>query len=158
MNHPTIRRHGVEIVATMLCLMPVAQLLLTRRTDGPYSEYSWAVFLVWMAPIVLQIARREWRCRVELLVISMSCLIAGQAGAIHHLCYLASALAVAAWCSQRVTDIPWVLSCVAWMPVFGWLFRSLPASSIPALRLTFVIFGLLLSLSSLRALQPEGTA
>ncbi|MEI6193422.1 MAG: hypothetical protein WCS42_03740 [Verrucomicrobiota bacterium] len=111
---------------------------------SPHDRFGWLALLVWLTPLALRLAGRP---RVPLAAnpwLLGSAILAGLLGQlteVHFFGHVALALAVAAWVEISWRLLPWLLSAVAWMPVFGWWLAGFSGGTVFALRLALALAG-----------------
>lgn len=99
--------------------------LFSAWLEDPREKYSWIVFLIWIVPVV-------WGCftfqgekqryyHPALLWFAVGFSFLGEIVSMNILKYFGLACSIASLASFNIWSTPWVLSSVAWMPVFGWL-------------------------------------
>lgn len=93
--------------------------------EDPREKYSWIVFFIWLLPVIW--SRFTFRGEKQsyfhpvLLWSAVGFSFIGEIVSMNIFKYFGLACSVASFAPFNIWLIPWILTSVAWMPVFGWL-------------------------------------
>lgn len=151
----------VEAAITSFSLWTARELLGAWR-HSPLERWSWLTCLIWCVPAAVTVFRScrttAWptsgsgaaaacsssvQAHPGFLAGALACAVIGGATDLNVLRQLGLALALAAWVRPARRDAFWIwlLTAVAWLPVFGWLTAGKLGPALPYARLGLVIVG-----------------
>jgi len=120
--------------------------LVSAWLSSPFDHFGWAVFGMWLCPVVFGLFRPgppkplEW-----LLVAAAGCSLTGAGLDFNALRNIGLAFSLAAFLpSPAPVALLWAGVAVAWMPVFGWLGSGIGLAAILAARFMMICVALLL--------------
>ena len=149
---PKLDLQLVALAVPLFCAW-LARDLFNAWLHSPHDRLAWLALLLWLVPLTFRLDDRP-RAKIPIniffLIAAVLCGILGELMKLHFLAHLALALALAAWMkvAWRAVHISWrtvvwLLSAVAWMPVFGWGLAPYSESFILPLRMVVVLAGVL---------------
>lgn len=133
----------VELAVLVFAAWQSLDLSVAWR-HSPHDRFGWLALLAWLTPLALRLTDRP---RVPLAAnpwLLGSAILAGLLGQlteVHFFGHVALVLAVAAWVKISWRLLPWLLSAVAWMPVFGWWLAGFSGWTVFALRVLLALTG-----------------
>ena len=120
-----------------------SQDLFNAWRHSPHDHLAWVALLVWLVPVVLRLrARTELSANPYMLGAAILTGALSALTEIHFFGHVALAFALAAWLKYSARTLLWLLSSVAWMPVFGWWLANGSSGMVLSLRLLLSLFGL----------------
>jgi len=133
----------VGLAVPLFCAWQARDLINAWR-HSPHDRLGWLALLVWLAPVARRIAgkkRAELSASFILMGAAIGCGLAGELTELHFLGHVALALALAGWLKISFRSLAWLLTAVAWMPVFGWWLAPVSEALILPLRLALALAG-----------------
>ncbi len=104
--------------------------LYTAWRDAPLERLSWLVLLLWMFPIFYGFRRHAVGSQSWAFVVSVGLTLAGTVGSLNVLCHVGLAVALSGLVRPSPAYWPWLITAVAWMPLFSWATYDLPPIAI----------------------------
>lgn len=117
--------------------------ILTAWCHSPRDQFAWLAMIVWLAPLAMRIISQE-TASPSVIFLTAAILIGACSGflQIHALGHIALVLAMAARITRSKANIVWMISALAWMPLFGWGAAGISNSWILIARLALAIVGM----------------
>ena len=120
--------------------------LINAWQHSPHDRLGGLALLVWLAPLVLRLANisgTETAANSYFMGAAIVCGLLGDLAEVHFLNQVALALALGAWVNFSWRTLPWLLSAVAWMPIYGWWLAGFSAGTILTFRLALALAGVI---------------
>jgi len=110
----------VELTVLFFCLW-LSRDLLNAWQHSPHDHYGWLALLVWLTPLLVQLARKGQNS-ANAFYLGTAIIIGalGELTEFHFLGHVAFAFSFAAWLPVSLWQAVWLVTALAWMPVFGW--------------------------------------
>lgn len=126
-----------------------AKDIVEAWVKAPLERYSFFIFLIWLIPIFLSFlnkGQKDPSLRFHPMLLSASLVFGffGQIASFNAICYLGLACVLSSVIPFRVSGIPWLISSLAWMPVFGWFESRYFSGDLLWLRALLVLLGVAL--------------
>lgn len=133
----TRRPSLISLGVVAYCGWQSLDLLGAWRTS-PFERFGWVALLLWLVPIFAGYASKAAMAGVPnsnpvLLWLGLGLSFVGTIGEANALHYAGLACALAGTLPWSWKQFPWLLSAIAWMPVFGYLVsHQFPKLVLPA--------------------------
>jgi hypothetical protein len=131
----------VELAILAFCAW-LSRDLLNAWRHSPHDKFGWLALLIWLVPVVVSQAR-QGRNSANVFFLGAAIVMGafGDLSEFHFLGHVALAFSIAAWLPVTLGSVVWLVTALAWMPVFGWQTAHFSDGSILFLRLALVLAG-----------------